>query len=150
MRIVATQVSISNKAFEIYLAGCNANPKCLNCHNPELWDFNIGDELGNEAIDNIIKKINNAKTITNNIWILGGEPLDQNKSELLNLVQQLKILDMPIWCFTRYEINEIDVDIKRSFNYIKTGKYIENLKTENIICYGVRLASKNQKIHKLN
>ena len=69
---------------------------------------------------------------------------------MLNLVQQLKILDMPIWCFTRYEINEIDVDIKRSFNYIKTGKYIENLKTENIICYGVRLASKNQKIHKLN
>jgi anaerobic ribonucleoside-triphosphate reductase activating protein len=148
MNIVSTQYNINNQSLEIYIAGCNANPKCKNCHNPELWNYDIGTPY----IDwfNVIQnKINEFPTIINKIMIFGGEPLDQDINELKILLQFLQTLDKEIWLFTRYEFDEIQESIIKLCHYIKCGKYIPELKTDTNIQYGIKLATSNQQIYKI-
>jgi anaerobic ribonucleoside-triphosphate reductase activating protein len=147
MKIASTQYNQNNKAFEIYLSGCSGNPKCEGCHNPELWNFNIGNNW-EEEINKISKKIKLFNILIDNIWILGGEPLDQNINELKNMVINLKQYNKKIWLFTRYKIKEIDEDIKNLFNFIKCGKYDITCLCDDNIMYNVKLETSNQKIYK--
>ena len=48
-----------------------------------------------------------------------------------------------------YEINEIPEEIKKSCNYIKTGRYIKEQECSDNIQFGIKLASKNQTIFKI-
>ena len=43
MRILSTQYTLANKSLEIYISGCMASPHCEGCHNPESWDFDLGE-----------------------------------------------------------------------------------------------------------
>ena len=48
MNIVTTQYTLKTKSLEIYVAGCRGDSHgthCEGCHNPELWDFNIGENI---------------------------------------------------------------------------------------------------------
>lgn len=146
MNIVSTQFNLNNKTLEIYLSGCYGN--CYNCHNPELKDFNIGNYYLNKLLD-IIKKIKAFDSLIDNIWILGGEPLDQNHNELIKMLINLKQTNKKIWLFTRYEIDEISEEIIECCDYIKTGKYIPELTTDDNIQCGIKLATSNQKIYKI-
>lgn len=146
MNIVSTQFNLNNKILEIYLSGCYGN--CCNCHNPELKDFSIGDYYLDELLK-IIQKINEFNSLIDNIWILGGEPLDQNHNELIKMLINLKQTNKKIWLFTRYEIDEISEEIIECCDYIKTGKYIPQLTTDDNIQYGIKLATSNQKIYKI-
>jgi len=145
MNLLATQYTLSNKSFDIYLAGCNRTPHCKGCCNPESWNFNQGELLNNEKLNEIINKIKLFDNIINKISILGGEPLDQ--INLINLLEKLYVI-RPIWLFTSYELNEIPENIKGYCDYIKCGKYIDELKTENNIQYDIKLATSNQRIYK--
>ena len=89
MNIVSTQYNLQNKALEIYLAGCYGD--CYNCHNPELKNFNHGNYFKHE-ITNIKNKIYDFSNLIDNIWILGGEPLDQDLEKLECLLSILKEL----------------------------------------------------------
>lgn len=146
MKIAATQYSLAYKAFEIYLSGCDG--ACSkSCHNKELWNFNIGENYLN-IINSIIKKINEFGLLIDNIWILGGEPLLQNKRELVDLLERLKLgTNKKIWLWTRFELEQIPDNIKMLCDYIKTGKYDENLLSDNYIHNGIKLISTNQKIN---
>ena len=148
MRILATQYTLSTKSLEIYVAGCNGQPHCKNCHNPESWNFNNGDLYTTDKFLAIKEKIADNPLLIKNIMIFGGEPLDQDKGELLILLQTLKTLNLPIWIFTRYDITEVYDFVKEYCDYIKCGRYIEELKTDNNIQYGIKLATSNQKIYK--
>ena len=79
MKIAGTEVSLLHKAFEIYLSGCKYSP-CHGCHNPELWSFDFGVDVDVEKIAELISKINELKEekLIEYVWILGGEPLDNN------------------------------------------------------------------------
>ncbi len=146
MRIASTQYTANTKSFEIYLSGCYGS--CFNCHNPELKDFNIGEELDEDYIEEILDKINTFNNLIDNIWILGGEPLDQNQIELLSLLYTLNsCTDKKIWLFTRYELDEIPNEVKNLCDYIKTGCYEESLKVDDYVMYGVKIATSNQKIY---
>jgi anaerobic ribonucleoside-triphosphate reductase activating protein len=148
MNIVSTQYTLSTKSLEIYLAGCSGQPKCKNCHNPELWDFNIGEDWKSRFLD-IINKCNNFIDVLDNIMIFGGEPLDNDKYEVIDFLEELNTeTTLDIWLFTRYELDEIDNDIKHMCNYIKCGRYIEELSTDDNIQYGIKLATSNQHIYK--
>lgn len=148
MNILATQYTLDTKSLEIYLAGCNGNPHCRDCHNPLSWNFNQGT-LYNENYKNKIKeKIKKFKPLINNIMIFGGEPLDQNHKELEKLLEDLHDYNLPIWLFTRYEINEIPAFVIKYCDYIKCGKYIPELSCDNNIQYGIKLATSNQKLYK--
>ena len=80
--------------------------------------------------------------------IFGGEPLDNNLDDLYQLLIDLDGIEKPIWLFTRYEISEIPEFIKKFCTYIKCGKYIPELTTEDSVQYGIKLATSNQKIYK--
>ena len=148
MNILGTQYTVQNKAFEIYLSGCNANPHCKNCHNPESWNFNCGEPYDDIYFNKILTKINEFSSLIENIWILGGEPLDQDRKELKRFLFEMGNFNRSIWLFTRYEIDEIPRDIKKMCDYIKTGPYIEALSVKENEYYGVNLASSNQKIYR--
>jgi anaerobic ribonucleoside-triphosphate reductase activating protein len=145
MNITATQYNLHNKAFEIYISGCKGN--CKNCHNPELKNYDIGEEVDFNYIQiKLLPKIIEFEDLIDSIWILGGEPLDQNLYELDFLLSHIKI--KPLWLFTRHEIDNIPNSIKQYFTYIKTGSYIEELKTDkNIVC-SINLATSNQQLYK--
>ena len=148
MNIAATQYTLGNKSYEIYVAGCKAKPHCENCHNPELWNFTFGDKLDEEMYKRIESKLNSFNDLIDNIWIVGGEPLDQDLNELKKLLIFLKTFNKKMWLFTRFELDEIPEDIIKYFDYIKTGRYLPSEKVSHEE-YGVVLATTNQHIHKL-
>lgn len=149
MKIAATQYSLNNKSFEIYISGCKLHP-CKGCHNPELWNENIGVELTQEYLDEIKIKIKEFDNLIKKISVYGGEPLEKPIEEIEWLLKELRETKKEIWLFTRFEIDKVPDRIKNLCDYIKTGKYIESLKTDNNIQFGIKLASSNQKIYKIN
>jgi anaerobic ribonucleoside-triphosphate reductase activating protein len=148
MNILATQYTLQTQSFEIYLSGCNGNPKCSECYSQESWDFSIGNRYTTKYLFDINKKIKRFDKLIKNIFILGGEPLDQNIDEFYSFVKDLIPLNKNLWLFTRYNFNEIPDFLFILFDYIKCGKYNNNLKTDNNIQYSIKLATSNQKIYK--
>lgn len=147
MNILSTQYTLSNKALEIYVAGCSGQPHCINCHNPMSWDFNLG-AYWEEHMKEIQEKCNMFGELIDNIMIFGGEPLDQSRNELEQMLVELDKIEFPIWLFTRYSIDEIPSFVKEYCDYIKCGRYEESLTTDNNIQYGIKLATSNQNIYK--
>ena len=149
MKIAGTQFTLKTKSFEIYVSGCAGNPHCKGCHNPETWDFDIGDEFDENIKEQITNKINSFSSLIQNIMIFGGEPLDQKKENLIDLLSFLSTFNKKIWLFTRYEKKEIPYDILSYLDYVKCGRYIPELSVDDNVCYGIKLATSNQKIYKL-
>lgn len=151
MNILATQYTLQNKSLDIYLSGCKGinGIHCVGCHNPESWSFNQGEEYSQEYFNLLKIKITDFNNLIDNVFIFGGEPLDQDVNMLIHLLFDLKSLNKKIWLFTRYELNQIPKEILQLCDYIKCGKYDENLKTNKNIQYNIKLATSNQSIHKL-
>jgi anaerobic ribonucleoside-triphosphate reductase activating protein len=148
MNIAGTQFSLKYSAFEIYLSGCRGN--CKGCHNPELKNFNAGTKLTASYFTKLNNKLNMFADTIESIWILGGEPLDQDISELEQFLRNLhETTNARIYLFTRYNIKDIPLQIKVLCDYIKSGEYDENLKVDNHHSFGVKLSSSNQKIYKM-
>ena len=83
------------------------------------------------------------------IWVYGGEPLDNNLSELIDFLKKIRSTKIPLMLFTRKELEDVPSDILEQCDYIKCGAYLKNLRTDSNIQYGVKLATSNQKIYKL-
>jgi len=148
MNIVSTQYTLSTKSLEIYLAGCSGQPKCKGCHNQELWDFNIGEDWKSKIKD-ITNKCDEFVYILENIMVFGGEILDNNEREVIDFLSELNTeTSLDVWIFTRYKLDDISEDIKHLCNYIKCGRYDEDLLTDNNVQYGIKLATSNQNIYK--
>lgn len=146
MNILSTQYSAVTKSFEVYIAGCSGNPHCINCHNKESWDFGLGKDF-KEFLPKITSKIKRNCSLIDNIFILGGEPLDQPEDCLKDLLVGLKKTNKPLWLFTRNELNNIPDFVLKLCDYIKCGRYCNDNLGINI-SYGVPLASTNQRIFK--
>ena len=146
MNIVSTQFTLSRKALEIYISGCNG-PHCINCHNKELWEFNIGDYY-KSFYDNIESNIKDFNLMIDNLMIFGGEPLDQDLNELEELLIYLSKFNKNIWLFTRYDKELLPEFIKKYCSYIKCGRYLPELSCENNIHYNINLSTSNQYILK--
>lgn len=149
MYIGATNYSLSMKSFDIFVSGCNP-PHCRECYNPILHSFNVGEIYSKDFFDkNIRKKIIEFDMLVENIMIFGGEPLDQPIRDLEQMLKDLKTLGKKIWLFTKYSIEKIPKNILVYCDYIKSGRYIKELETQDNIQYGVMLATSNQKIYKV-
>jgi len=151
MKIASTQYSLNTQSFEIYLSGCKGNNgvHCNGCHNPELWRFDIGEEYDTNYFLKIKSKVKEFDILIKNIYILGGEPLDNTTDEISELLFELNTLDKDIWLFTHYEINKVPQYVKYYCSYIKTGSYIPELECDDNIVFGIKLATSNQKIYKM-
>jgi len=126
-------------AVELYLSGCSRQPRCKGCHNPKLWDYNYGTSV---TLEEIIRRLREEYKDADSIAIMGGEPLDQQHIETLLKEIKTHFPEKMLWLYTSYELHEIIEGVKKYADFIKTGRYIEEL-----ACKG-RLASSNQRIWK--
>ena len=126
----------------IFVQGCYH--RCKACWNESTWDFNGGKELTEELLNKFIE-CSNADYIAG-ISILGGEPFQQNPSEILGLLKTLKDrVGKPIWLWTGYEFDSIPKEYKECLDYIDVlidGKYMEELRDLNLVLRG----SENQNV----
>jgi anaerobic ribonucleoside-triphosphate reductase activating protein len=139
LRIAATQYTLNKRALEIYVSGCSLH--CLNCHNPEIQSFDIGKEVTGDFIEQLNNKISNNLNMINEIWILGGEPLLQDRGEMQNFINSIRqtFPNKKYVLFTGFDLPDIDGWCFECFDKIKYGRYDERLRTEDS-----ELASSNQ------
>lgn len=147
MKIVAMDCSLATSSYDIFFSGCNANPKCTGCHNPEAWSFDIGTPWI-EKILKIYQDVREFNGVIKRIFIMGGEPLDQDRDTFILFLKGIKELNKDIWVFTHYELDEVPNEIKELADYIKTGPYKPELTVEDNVWYNVKLATSNQKVWK--
>jgi organic radical activating enzyme len=88
--------------------------------------------------------------IVKNIFIMGGEPLDQEVSELQAFLQELQmaIVEQKIWLFTGKDLVEVPLAVIPYLDFLKTGRHIPALSPVTLR-HGVQLSSSNQKIYAL-
>lgn len=148
MNIAGTDFDLNNKALCIYLSGCDG--ACKGCHNKELWDFDVGEEFDRKIFNSILDKCDSP--IVKRVWVMGGEPLLQDKTSLYILLKNLSYwLQDPqkeIWLWTRFY--EIPDNIKQYIDYAKIGEYQCDSESYEESLFGITLASTNQKIIKIN
>jgi len=148
MNIADIQYSLETSSVEIYLAGCKG-PHCPGCHNEGLWSFNVGLPW-DMWMDGIIENYRFLGELARNIWVLGGEPLDQPHDELVKLLKTLHI-EFPgasVWLFTKRYLDGVPHEIRMLCDYVKTGPYMKDEPTGQCE-YGVQLASSNQSVFKI-
>ena len=144
MNISGLQYNLERKTLEIYISGCNG--RCEGCHNYELWDFNVG-KYWSLYLDKIESDIKSG--MVDEIWVLGGDPMDQDYMELYRFIAILSNYGRRIWLWTRHPLESIPVDLRKLFAYVKTGEYRKDLPGYKDEETGVELASNNQKIHRI-
>lgn len=88
----------------LYVSGCLHH--CKGCFNTETWDFKAGKEFTKEKKDEFIEACKNENITA--VSILGGEPLQQNFLEMLDLLRTIKTqVKKPIWMWTGYRLEEL-------------------------------------------
>ena len=122
----------------INISGCPY--KCRGCHSKYLWEYR-GNYIS-EDIDNLLNKYKNYITC---VCFMGG---DQNIFELKELLKKIKRMKLKTCLYSGCDdINKLK-DIFEYCDYIKCGRYIEELKTDDNIQYGIKLSTSNQNIYK--
>jgi anaerobic ribonucleoside-triphosphate reductase activating protein len=149
MNIASTQFTLKHKALEVYVSGCDG--LCgTQCHNYELRDYGLGENY-KTVLPTVVSKIKEFDSLIENIWILGGEPLLQNKEEFYDMIVELKKLDKKLWLFTRFEIDDVKeiYHYWNLFDYIKCGMYLEDKRCDDNVQCGIQLATSNQYIYEV-
>ena len=145
MRIAATEFNLEQLALEIYFSGCQ-KPRCPGCHNSELHDFRVGQQVDSDLTAEIITKIEDNDPLIKRVWLLGGEPLDQDPIAMTVFVTALlNNTSAEIWLWTKRELDEVPAFFLQNCAYIKCGRY-EKDNLSGHIEHGVELASANQHI----
>lgn len=147
MKIITTDYSMQTRSYDIFFSGCSASPRCVGCHNPEAWDFSLGHDW-KLSKDKIAKDLEDFRPLIDWVFVLGGDPMDQNKDDFQEFLDFMHTLQVPLVLFTRYELNEIPEEIVQQFDYIKTGRFLPELSCTGNTWYGVSLATSNQRIWK--
>lgn len=117
--------------FTIWFAGCTHG--CKGCQNTVLWDKNNGTHFTSEELLELVLT-ETQKTNIKSVTLLGGEPLQQDINELSALCAELNLVGKTIWVYTGYtydEAREIAPQIFEFIDYIKCGKYEEELRQED-------------------
>ena len=127
----------------LFTQGCSHH--CPGCHNTETWDPTKGqlkdvDDLFNQIINHGTK----AMTFS------GGEPFEQVES-CLELIKEVKKLNLDVFCYTGYTIEEIlkDERKKKLLSEVDTlidGRFIQEEKNLLLKFRG----SENQRIIEVN
>ena len=132
----------SNKpAFTIWFSGCTQ--KCSGCYNTRLWNKNSGKEHDSDTVVFTICS-QCEKTDINDVVLLGGEPMEQDSTQLINLVSKLHRFGYRIWMYTSWDFDNIPMNIKEHLYTVKCGRFDESLK-----CDGIP-SSTNQKFYRNN
>ena len=111
----------------VYFSGCNFN--CYNCFNKEYQDFNYGKEWTPTIQDKFINIIN--RDFIDGASILGGEPMQQDSSQMLKLVKEIKEkTGKTIWMWTGYKFEDLihkqdKLEILKYVDILVDGRYVD-------------------------
>ena len=106
----------------LFMQGCDIH--CKGCQNQSTWDITQGTEI---SVDDLVNELNQ-KVFNKKITISGGEPLLQGE-ELLELITKLNELNFDITLYTGHNKNEVPQEIIDKIRYLKTGRFVKELKT---------------------
>lgn len=113
----------------VFVSGCPHH--CAGCHNQELWDFNVGIEMTDATIQQVIALLKE-DGIHRGLSVLGGEPLaPENIEGVTELCRKVReaIPEIDIWLWTGYDFAEKKFcDIMNIVNVVVDGKFVESLK----------------------
>lgn len=129
-------------SFTIWFSGCTF--KCEDCYNEALWNKEYGEEYSAKIVSMYIESSCN-KLNVDDVVFLGGEPLQQDRGELLYLCKLLSKARKKIWIYTGYDFDVVKNEYSDILEYaytVKCGRYDKNLKQ-----YGFP-ASSNQKVYR--
>lgn len=113
MQEVPNEVSLA-----INISGCPH--KCEGCHSKYLWDYN-----GKYLVDDIAELLSRYSDLISCVCFMGG---DQNQDDLLYCINKVKENNLKTCLYTGLDdIKSINEDIVKKLDYIKTGRYIEEL-----------------------
>jgi len=99
-------------SLNIYLSGCKNNKRCdrNKCHNPKLLNFKHGKSY-TECAEYITSML--CTNLIECVCLLGGEPLDQDESSLINLIKEIKhVRDIPLYMYSGYDDKDFLIDKK--------------------------------------
>lgn len=144
------EYSIATKSIDIFNVGCDGH--CVDCCNPELKDWNqkgLDLNVVCKKVEQLTKKFSN---LVERFLLVGGDPVDayiRYPQEYTELLFKLNSLYKPIFLFTRHNIEEVPKELLQQVDYVKVGAYIPELTIDSNIQYGIKLATSNQKIIKV-
>ena len=121
----------------VFFQGCDIH--CKGCQNPSSWNIEDGISYNVEELADLLKQ----KVINKKLTLSGGEPLLQ-KSAVIELIDKLP--DFDIVLYTGHDLDEVPKEILQKISYIKTGAFVEELKTSTTPYVG----STNQTFMKVN
>lgn len=83
----------------LFVSGCSHH--CLECQNPQTWDFSSGVFFDEEAEEELFSEL--SKDYISGITFSGGDPID-NFVSIYVLMKKIKekFPDKTIWCYTGY------------------------------------------------
>lgn len=112
----------------IWLCGCDRH--CPGCFNQEIADFNAGKPLSFQMMKKFASIGGTDKEVVG-FSILGGEPLQQDKEEMLKLLKCMKAYPKKtIWMWTGYtyeELTQDQLDIVKHVHVLVDGPFIKEL-----------------------
>lgn len=128
----------------VFVSGCPI--KCPGCHNPELQDFDVGVELGEHIIQQVIRALKK-DGIHRDLSILGGEPFaDANIEGVLEICRRVKaeIPDCCIWVWTGY-------DFRKRFHFTSNPLHRKNfcdiMNTVDVVVDGPFIEEQKPGVH---
>lgn len=126
----------------LFVSGCSH--RCKGCFNPELWNYNAGQDMTTDDLCKIIDLC--SKSYISGLSLLGGEPLDPKNVEVVAGVAQIfkqKFPHKTIWCYTGYRYETVKhLPIMKYIDVLVDGQFVEGLKDPRLKFRG----SSNQRI----
>ena len=127
----------------VFLQGCTFN--CKNCFNPETHDFNGGEELTPQVIDEIMNLCTN-KNIKG-LSILGGEPMHPKNLEATDTLaktckERFPEKDIRVWSGFKFEDYLSKQEATKYIDVLVDGQYMDELHNPTLKWRG----SENQRV----
>lgn len=143
------EYSIQTRSIDIFSIGCDGH--CKGCCNQQLKDWNQIKYDSEYALAQTLRLVTMFPKIIDRILLVGGDPVDaylHYPSDMLKFIYRLREqVKLPIYLFTRYAYEDVPRILLPMVDYVKTGAYIPELKTDDNVQYGIKLATSNQVIH---
>ena len=130
---IPTEVTLS-------LSISNCQNRCSGCHSPELR-CNIGTELTNEVLDELINKNNGISCV-----LLLGEGND--RSRLIDIAKRVRN-EHKLAVALYSGRDSVEEDIWEAFDYVKIGRYVASLGPLNKVTTNQRLYKSRKDITNL-
>ena len=121
--VVRTDDMLNGSGLRVVLFVSGCNHRCPECHNPETWDKDSGKLFDNEAIEEILKELDN--DYISGLTLSGGDPLNHNNiSDVYELVKVVKDKhpNKNIWIYTGFVWEDIYFsELDDNFNGLRRG-----------------------------